>query len=34
MINDKIFQFKLGVNEAGFFDFIKGGLATVNELLE
>jgi hypothetical protein len=34
MINDKIFQFKLGVNEAGFFDFIKGGLATVNDLLE
>ena len=34
MIQDKIFQFKLGVNEAGFFDFIKGGLATINDLLE
>ena len=33
MIQDKIFQFQLGTNQAGFFDFIKGGLITVNELL-
>ena len=33
MIQDKIFQFQLGTNEAGFFDFIKGGLITINELL-
>ena len=34
MINDKIFQFKLGVNEAGFFDFLKAGLSNINKLIE
>ena len=34
MIQDKIFQFQLGTNEAGFFDFIKGGLITINKLAE
>lgn len=34
MIQDKIFQFKLGVNEAGMFDFLKGALATINRLIE
>ena len=34
MIQDKIFQFQLGTNEAGFFDFIKGGLITINKLVE
>ena len=34
MIGDKIFKFKLETNEAGFFDFIKGGLITINKLAE
>ena len=34
MIGDKIFQFKLATNEAGFFDFLKGGLITINKLVE
>ena len=34
MIGDKIFQFKLQTNEAGFFDFLKGGLITINKLVE
>tara|TARA_R100000773_G_scaffold30244_1_gene25866 strand:- start:3977 stop:5818 length:1842 start_codon:yes stop_codon:yes gene_type:complete len=34
MIGDKIFKFQLQTNEAGFFDFIKGGLITINKLVE
>ena len=34
MIGDKIFQFKLETNEAGFFDFVKGGLITINKLVD
>jgi len=34
MIGDKIFKFKLETNQAGFFDFIKGGLITINKLAE
>ena len=32
MISDKVFQFQLQTNEAGFFDFLKGGLITINKL--
>jgi len=34
MISDKVFQFQLQTNEAGFFDFLKGGLITINKLAE
>jgi len=34
MISDKVFQFQLATNEAGFFDFLKGGLITINKLAE
>ena len=34
MIGDKIFKFQLQTNEAGFFDFLKGGLITINKLVE
>jgi hypothetical protein len=34
MLGDKLFKFKLQTNEAGFFDFIKSGLAVVNNLIE
>ena len=34
MLSDKLFKFKLKTNEAGFFDFVKSGLAVVNNLIE
>ena len=34
MISDKVFQFQLATNEAGFFEFFKGGLITINKLVE
>ena len=34
MLSDKLFKFKLETNRAGFFDFIKNGLALVNEMIE
>lgn len=34
MLSDKLFKFKLETNEAGFFDFIKSGLAVANNMIE
>ena len=34
MLSDKLFKFKLQTNEAGFFDFIKSGLAVANNMIE
>jgi len=34
MLSDKLFKFKLETNRAGFFDFIKNGLAEINEIIE
>jgi len=34
MLSDKLFKFKLETNRAGFFDFIKNGLAELNDIIE
>jgi hypothetical protein len=34
MLSDKLFKFRLDTAQAGFFDFIKQGLAEVNKLIE
>jgi hypothetical protein len=34
MLSDKLFKFRLDTAQAGFFDFVKQGLAEVNKLLE
>ena len=34
MLGDKLFKFKLQTNEAGFFDFVKSGLAVANQVIE
>jgi len=34
MLQDKLFKFKLETNRAGFFDFVKSGLAVLNNLIE
>jgi hypothetical protein len=34
MLSDKLFKFRLDTAQAGFFDFIKQGLAEINKLIE
>ena len=34
MLSDKLFKFRLDTAQAGFFDFVKQGLAEVNKLIE
>ena len=34
MLSDKLFKFRLDIAQAGFFDFIKQGLAEINKLIE
>jgi len=34
MLGDKLFKFKTETNQAGFFDFVKQGLADINNIME